>query len=96
MEVEEDTGKIEQNVRIVWRQRQRTTETFDRTLRVTFDSPEVADLIVDLWRLGFLEVIQVENTVKRHKTMNKVLAKFFFYIRVIHGRTKVGSFLEEK
>lgn len=47
-QVEENSRQVQQSVRIVWSEKQRSAETLDRTLRVALDSPVVADLVVDL------------------------------------------------
>lgn len=55
LEDEEDAGEVEQHLGVVGRDGERPAEALDRPLRVALDAPEVADLVVQLHRLGFLQ-----------------------------------------
>ena len=56
LQIEEHAGKVQQNVRVIGADGQGSTKTLQGQLRVALDSPEVANLVVNLRRLGFLKV----------------------------------------
>lgn len=70
LQVEENPRQVEQYVRVVWTQGQRFAEAFHRLLCVAFDAPEVADLVVDLWRLRLLQKFRSQS--KQPEYFNKI------------------------
>ena len=61
LEVEEDPGQVEQDLRIVWRHGQSSPEALNAGLGVTFDSPEVGYLVVNFNTLWFLTLGLLES-----------------------------------